>query len=238
MENQIQMKIVIRFLRVFCAVLSLWLLDVSFACAKVVQSSNKKTVTKKRASNSKKAKKTTKSAKKSSGAVKPNAGTANSAKSSSKTNKDGINHLASHNFWSVHAYKENGKQVCFIATKPQSSKGNYKKRDEVFLMITHRSASGGVRDELSFVAGYPLKEGASVTLSIDGVDYKMPVVKDSNAWTENSESDKEVVAAMMKGTKLVVKGVSQRGTATTDTFSLSGVTAALKRADKECGIKR
>ena len=34
---------------------------------------------------------------------------------------------------------------------------------------------------------------------------------------------------------MIVKGTSSRGTDTTDTYSLLGITAALNRAAQECG---
>lgn len=243
MGIQIRMMKQFRFFNKFCIALLL-MLAVGNQAFSHAQKSAKKSVVKKRSikpkssgkstkgSASKKAKKTA-TAKKNSG----NAAASKSVAGNKSANKNAINHLASHKFWSVHSYKEGGKKVCFIASKPQSSKGSYNKRDEVFFMITHRKSEGNVvKNELSFAAGYPLKKDMTVTLEIDGVDYKMPIVREGNAWTKDTESDQAVVAAMKKGGKLVVKGVSQKGTATTDTFSLSGVTAALSRAKKECGF--
>ena len=40
---------------------------------------------------------------------------------------------------------------------------------------------------------------------------------------------------MKSGNKLVVKGISSRGTKTEDTYSLFGFTAALKLIDRACG---
>ncbi len=42
------------------------------------------------------------------------------------------------------------------------------------------------------------------------------------------------VDAMKRGTEMVVRGISSRGTRTTDTYSLSGVTAAMNEIDKAC----
>ena len=42
------------------------------------------------------------------------------------------------------------------------------------------------------------------------------------------------MAALKAGTTLVVRGTSQRGTNTTDTYSLRGVTAAMTEIDKAC----
>ncbi|MGB1026239.1 MAG: invasion associated locus B family protein, partial [Rhodospirillaceae bacterium] len=39
---------------------------------------------------------------------------------------------------------------------------------------------------------------------------------------------------MKRGRDMIVKGTSSRGTVTTDTYSLSGVTAAMNAIDKAC----
>jgi invasion protein IalB len=45
----------------------------------------------------------------------------------------------------------------------------------------------------------------------------------------------KLIDAMKGGTTMKVQGKSARGTATTDTYSLSGLSEALDRAAKECG---
>jgi invasion protein IalB len=54
------------------------------------------------------------------------------------------------------------------------------------------------------------------------------------AWIKNAADEARLVDAMRKGSDLVVKGVSGRGTQTTDTFSLKGLAQALDRAAQEC----
>ena len=58
------------------------------------------------------------------------------------------------------------------------------------------------------------------------------------AWTRDAATDKEVVEAMAKGREAMIKGVSARGTATTDIYPLEGFTQALNAIDKACGVKR
>jgi hypothetical protein len=43
---------------------------------------------------------------------------------------------------------------------------------------------------------------------------------------------------MSKGKQAVLKGVSQRGTGTTDTYVLAGFADMLGQIDKACGVKR
>lgn len=243
----IQMMKTFRVFLKYCCMMVL-LCSVTEEAAAGTTKSKGKSIAKKRSIKPKSSAKKKAQVKKSNNKKKPGAAKkSNSANASKKAsaqqkNNNGINHLASHNFWSVHSYKEGGKKVCFVASKPQKSKGDYTNRDEVFFMISHRqdpNDSQGktlVKNELSFVAGYPLKDGANVTVSIDGVDHKMPIVKGSNAWAKDETEDEKIVAAMKAGNSMVVKGVSKKGTATTDNFSLKGVTAALARAKKECGF--
>jgi hypothetical protein len=54
------------------------------------------------------------------------------------------------------------------------------------------------------------------------------------AWMPIGESVKPLVNAMMGGQQMIVKGVSARGTETTDTYSLLGFTAAYKAMVKTC----
>ena len=54
------------------------------------------------------------------------------------------------------------------------------------------------------------------------------------AWVEVKADEKRLVAAMRRGSQMTVEGISERGTTTTDTYSLAGVSAALARIDRAC----
>jgi invasion protein IalB len=43
-----------------------------------------------------------------------------------------------------------------------------------------------------------------------------------------------LIDALKKGSKLVIKAASARGNVTTDTYSLSGLSQALEKVEKEC----
>ena len=74
-----------------------------------------------------------------------------------------------------------------------------------------------------------------MTVDIDGTKFKM-FTRRSHPTPPGPMPDQEaaLVEAMKKGTKMTVTGTSQRGTVITDTYSLSGVTAALDAIAKEC----
>ena len=58
--------------------------------------------------------------------------------------------------------------------------------------------------------------------------------QNDGAWVKNAAEEAQMVDAMRKGADLVIKGVSARGTKTTDTFSLKGISQALDRVAQEC----
>jgi|TARA_B110000116_G_C16696404_1_gene517687 hypothetical protein len=79
-------------------------------------------------------------------------------------------------------------------------------------------------------AGFNYKSIDSVIVKIDEGDYNFYTDEDT-AWAKN---DKKVIFAMKKGLKLITTGVSSKGTKVTDTFSLSGFTAAVNKLSNDC----
>src|SRR5438128_917908 len=67
--------------------------------------------------------------------------------------------------WNAFSYPEQGKPVCYAASQPTDSKGNYAKRGEVFALVTHRP-SAKATDVVSLVAGYDYKPGSEVEVII------------------------------------------------------------------------
>lgn len=58
---------------------------------------------------------------------------------------------------------------------------------------------------------------------------------ETGAWADTSALEKQIVAAMKGGKSLIVTGISARGTKTTDTYVLEGVSAGLAKIDEACG---
>jgi invasion associated locus B (IalB) protein len=103
-------------------------------------------------------------------------------------------------------------------------------------MVTHRPAEK-VANVVSFVEGYPLKEGSEVSLDIGGAKFDL-FTKGDSAWARTAELDKTIVETMAKGNQAVVKGTPNKGAATTDTYSLTGFAQTLALIDKACDVKR
>ena len=138
-------------------------------------------------------------------------------------------HFTSKN-WRVFTVTQAGKKICYMASIPTKKKGNYSKRGEPFVIVTHRAAQ---LDEVSVSSGYPYKDKSDVTLSIGKNKHKL-FIKGERAWAKDSKTDSLLVGRMKAGSSLLVRGTSKRGTYSEDTYSLSGFTAAHGRMKKLC----
>ncbi|WP_208540981.1 MULTISPECIES: invasion associated locus B family protein [Bartonella] len=140
------------------------------------------------------------------------------------------NRLNQFEAWGAYSYKSSENTVCYVLSVPLSALPTTVNHGDNFFLVTKRSDSP-VTFEPQFMAGYTLKEGSKVTVTVGDKDFDF-FTKDSSAWLASSEMEKQLVSAMRSGKNMVVKAISKRGTHTTYTYSLKGVTAALNMAQK------
>lgn len=138
--------------------------------------------------------------------------------------------------WKAYAAGDASSRVCYIVAKPEKSEPTGTGRKPPMAMITHRPGEN-VANVVSFVEGYPLKDGSEVALLVGGNKFEL-FTKDDSAWARTSDLDKSIVSALAKGKRAVVKGQPQKGSATTDVYALDGFPKALALIDKACGVKR
>jgi len=140
--------------------------------------------------------------------------------------------LGTFKVWSAMSFTEDGKAVCMMWSQPEKSEGDYTKRGEVFVFVTHRPADQEM-NKLSFETGYTFKEKSEVRVTIDGQAYTLST-DGSTAWSFDSKDDARMVKAMRAGSTMVMEGTSSRGTETRDTYSLGGFSAAHNAINKAC----
>jgi hypothetical protein len=117
-------------------------------------------------------------------------------------------------------------------SKPTSSTPKNVKRGPIFFYISQWPADKVV-NEISVKMGYPFSEGAKATLTIGGAKFDL-FTKDEGAFVDKPETEAKIIEAMKTGNTMKIDGKSARGTATSDTYSLNGLSDALDRAVKEC----
>ncbi|WOH66502.1 invasion associated locus B family protein [Bradyrhizobium sp. BWA-3-5] len=136
--------------------------------------------------------------------------------------------------WGAYTATPNGRKVCFALAKPSSSKTNppNRPRDPAYAFVSTRPAER-VFNEVSIMIGYALKPGSESVLEVGGASYAMYTQGDG-LWIKNAAEEEQMVSAMRKSAEVVVKGVSAKGTETTDVFSLKGLSQALDRLAQDC----
>lgn len=136
--------------------------------------------------------------------------------------------------WEAFTYEAEGSKVCYATSAPKKTEANKKgvDRGPVYFMITHWPGKK-VRAQPSVMIGYKFKDASDVKLTVDGKNFVLFPV-DNMAWTDKVETEKAILAAMKSGKSMVVSGVSAKGTATKDTYSLSGISAAMDTIDSAC----
>src|SRR5215470_12945204 len=132
--------------------------------------------------------------------------------------------------WSAYAATGTPK-VCFAVAKPKDS--NPKKgikRDPVYFYIS-RWPADNVVNEVSVKMGYPFGSGAKVTVTVGTAKFEL-FTKNDGAFVEKPDMETKLVDAMKTGSSMKVEGTSERGTATTETYSLDVLNDALDRIAK------
>jgi len=137
--------------------------------------------------------------------------------------------------WSAFKDGSGKDRSCYIASAPQKETGNYKRRGDTFVLVSHRPGDSA-RDVFELRAGYTYKKDSGVTVSIDGQKFEL-FTQQSTAWAKDSKTDRALARAMIRGRSMTVTGTSARGTKTVDTYSLTGFTAAYNTIDRDCGVK-
>lgn len=134
--------------------------------------------------------------------------------------------------WDAYKSKEQQGVVCYVVAEPQAKEPSSAKRDPVFLVINTWPGKG-VRQQPNIQIGYPFKDGSTADVQI-GSDKFTFFTQGENAWLKTIEEEGRFVQALRSGAEARVQGTSKRGTLTTDTYVLKGVSAALDKADEGC----
>jgi hypothetical protein len=166
-------------------------------------------------------------------AAKPTPAKPAAAKSqAAPTGPGGASLLASMGDWGVYTAQSGRSKICYALTQPKERLPKNLSRDPAYLFVSFRPAEN-VKNELALVLGFAAKDNGPASASIGTASYVL-ITKESNAWLKNPAEESQAIAAMGKASGVSVKTQSLRGNALTDRYSLSGFSAALDRARKEC----
>jgi invasion protein IalB len=131
------------------------------------------------------------------------------------------------NAWGAYSYKAGQSTVCYVLSIPTAKEPASVDHGDMFFIVSQRPGQN-ISYEPQAMMGYTMKAGSKVTVTIDNKSFSM-FTKEKAAWVENAAEEPALVAAMRNGKSMTVKATSLRGTSTSYSYSLSGISAALKQ---------
>ena len=134
--------------------------------------------------------------------------------------------------WGLYADSATPKQVCFIAAQPQTVEPQGANRGPIYFYIS-AWPQDGVKTEPSAKVGYPIDANKDMLVTIGDETIKL-FAKGERGFVSDAGEESKLIESMKKGSTAVVKATSERGTDTTDTYSLSGISAALSKMAETC----
>lgn len=136
--------------------------------------------------------------------------------------------------WGAYTASPGGKKICFAIAKPATAetKPADRPRNQPYMFISTRPADK-VANEVSVIVGYPFKTSSEASAEVGSTTFALYTQGDG-AWIKNAAEEAHMVDAMRQGENAVVRGMSSRGTESTDTYALKGLSEALDRVAQEC----
>jgi hypothetical protein len=126
--------------------------------------------------------------------------------------------------WAAYSASDGTGQVCFALSKPTEISPQVDGYTQGYLYLTNRPGEG-IANEINLVAGFNFAPDQPATLTIGGTSFDLFTQKDA-AWLLDATQADNLAGAIRAGSTLTIEGTSEKGILVTETFSLSGATAA------------
>lgn len=134
--------------------------------------------------------------------------------------------------WTAHTHQDAKAKICYAASQPKTQEPKAAKRDPAFFYVS-AWPKDGIKTEVSVKVGYPLKKDSEVTVTVGRDTFKL-FTSSERAFVSDPAQELQLIETMKKGSTMQVQGTSERGTATTDTYSLTGLTQAMQALAELC----
>ncbi len=140
--------------------------------------------------------------------------------------------------WNAFRTTVDGKQVCYMSSTPLDMESKTLRRGAAYVRVTRE---GDAREFVGVVPGYVVEAEGNAVVIVDNAEFRMRPnggvgggVGGFGAVSPAPAQDQTMVRAMIAGTRMVVRAASGRGTQSTDTYSLTGFTAAHNAMGLSC----
>ena len=132
--------------------------------------------------------------------------------------------------WRVFKTERGDKVVCYIASTPIKSEGNFDKRGEPFFLVTNIENDA---DEISASSGFIYNKNSNVELTFGIKKYYLFPYK-TVSWANDKNDDADIIKEMQNNAEMIVNGVARDGKIAVDTYSLIGFVNSYKKLKEIC----
>lgn len=140
--------------------------------------------------------------------------------------------LGEHRAWSSYGASDASGAVCFAMAKPESVAPTPDGYSQAYVYVTNRPAEN-VTAEFNLVAGFTFQPDSQATVNVGGQVFNLFTQNDA-AWLDDAGQSGALASAIRAGSSMVIEGTSAAGIKITQSYSLSGATAAQQSIDAEC----
>jgi hypothetical protein len=134
--------------------------------------------------------------------------------------------------WTAYRSPDGQPRSCYIVSSPKERNPRTLQRDPGFLFVTARPDQR-VRNEVSFVVGFPTRETAAGELAVGSSRFVL-APSGRNAFLANAAEEGAFITAARGAQSLTATVTSGRGNPSTDRYSLQGFAQAMDRLRREC----
>ena len=134
--------------------------------------------------------------------------------------------------WESFVLSQEGNKIWFAQSAPVVRAPKKLKRDPSRLFVSFRPAEN-IKNEISVTNGYEFKLKAPISAKSGKRKYDL-FSKGRFAWVVDNEDEVKLISTMKKASRLMIIGNSEKGTETTDHYSMMGFTKAYNSAKKSC----
>ena len=134
--------------------------------------------------------------------------------------------------WESFVLAQDGNKTCFAQSIPVVRAPKKSKREASRLFVSFRPAEN-IKNEVSVTNGYEFKLKTPVAAKSGKKTYDL-FSKDRFAWVVDKKDEIKLISTMKKASRLMIVGSAEKGTQTTDHYSMMGFTKAYNAAKKSC----
>ena len=136
--------------------------------------------------------------------------------------------------WNAFSEVSDGNTLCYAVAIPEDTELSRRgrQRGDVYFFITTWEGTD-LQNQVNVVMGYPLDEDSTPTIRIGNESFEM-FGRGERAWLLDEGQTGALLNAMRRGSRMTVSGRSERGTDSSDQYSLLGATAALDSMGEAC----